>query len=116
MREAAAVARWTEVRPEMFDEAIEGELEKYERFRQELEDGERRQEGVLSGIREQNTMYLDSRRVDPSVKAREHALQSLDLAYHKYREIHKNLTEGIKVCCPLYTRARDSLCAMIVLQ
>jgi len=58
MREAAAVARWTEVRPEMFDEAIEGELEKYERFRQELEDGERRQEGVLSGIREQNTMYF----------------------------------------------------------
>ena len=109
MREAAAVARWTEVRPEMFDEAIEGELEKYERFRQELEDEGRRQEEALSEIRERNTVFLDSRRADPSIKAREHALQSLDLAYHKYREIHKNLTDGIKVCCPLYTRQRLTL-------
>jgi programmed cell death 6-interacting protein len=97
MREAAAVARWVEVRPEMFDEAIEEELGKYERFREDLEDGERRQDDALDGIRERNTLFLDSRREDPSIKAREHALQSLDLAYHKYREIHKNLTEGIKV-------------------
>jgi len=80
-------------------------------FRQELEDGERRQEGVLSGIREQNTMYLDSRRVDPSVKAREHALQSLDLAYHKYREIHKNLDGGDQGMLPVvHTGQRLTLC------
>ena len=31
------------------------------------------------------------------MKEREHALQSLDLAYHKYREILRNLEEGQKV-------------------
>lgn len=97
MREAEAVARWVEVRPEMFDDALEEELGKYERFRAELEEGARRQEDALRGIAERNAVFLDSRREDPSVKARERALQSLDLAYHKYREIHKNLTEGIKV-------------------
>lgn len=31
------------------------------------------------------------------MKEREHALQSLDLAYHKYREVTRNLDEGLKV-------------------
>lgn len=31
------------------------------------------------------------------MKAREFALQSLDLAYHKYKEISRNLEEGLKV-------------------
>lgn len=31
------------------------------------------------------------------MKDREHALQSLDLAYHKYKEITRNLDEGLKV-------------------
>ncbi len=42
-------------------------------------------------------MFLDSRKDDPAVKERERALQSLDLAYAKYREIVKNLDEGFKV-------------------
>jgi programmed cell death 6-interacting protein len=44
-----------------------------------------------------NETFLQSRRDDPSVKVREHALQSLDQAYHKYREISRNLDEGLKV-------------------
>ena len=42
-------------------------------------------------------LFLDSRRDDPVVKERENALQSLDLAYFKYREITRNLDEGFKV-------------------
>lgn len=42
-------------------------------------------------------MYLNSRKEDPSVKNRERALQALDLAYHKYREILDHLEQGIKV-------------------
>lgn len=38
-----------------------------------------------------------SRKDDPAVKEREHALQSLDLAYHKYKEIVRHLDEGLKV-------------------
>lgn len=97
MREAAAVASWVEVRPEIFEQAIEEELSKYDKFREQLENGERRQEEALNGIKERNTLFLESRREDPSVKAREHALQSLDLAYHQYRDICRHLTEGIKV-------------------
>jgi len=44
-----------------------------------------------------NELFLQSRRDDPSVKVREHALRSLDSAYHKYREIIRNLDEGLKV-------------------
>ncbi|KAF8527363.1 ALIX V-shaped domain-containing protein [Gautieria morchelliformis] len=96
IREAASVAMWVEVRPEIFEWAIEEELSKYDKFREELEDGGQRQEEALEGIKERNTLLLDSRWQDPSVKAREHALQSLDLAYHKYCDICRHLTEGIK--------------------
>ena len=41
--------------------------------------------------------HLQSRKEDASVKEREHALQSLDLAYHKYKEITRNLDEGLQV-------------------
>lgn len=50
-----------------------------------------------------------SRKDDPAVREREHALQSLDLAYHKYREIRRNLDEGYKVCLvSLSSRATGS--------
>ena len=39
---------------------------------------------------------MRSRKEDASVKEREMALQSLDLAYHKYKEIIRNLDEGLK--------------------
>lgn len=44
-----------------------------------------------------NKEFLDSRRDDAVVKEREQALQALDLAYFKYREITRNLDEGFQV-------------------
>ena len=38
-----------------------------------------------------------SRQNDPTVKQREHAIQSLELAYHKCKEIEANLAEGTSV-------------------
>lgn len=52
---------------------------------------------------EQNEMFIQSRREDATIKEREHALQSLDLAYHKYKEITRNLDEGLKVGHPCET-------------
>lgn len=98
MREASSVARWVEVRPQIFEQAIEEELNKYERYRKQLEQNQQRQEDALSIIRDQHTLFFESRKQDPSVKAREYALQDLDLAYHHYRDIYQHLTEGIKVC------------------
>lgn len=53
--------------------------------------------GFGMGLQRLNELFLRSRRDDPAVKDREHALQNLDLAYHKYKEIMGNLDEGIKV-------------------
>ena len=41
--------------------------------------------------------FISSRKEDPSVKERERALQSLDLSYHKYKEMIRHLDEGIQV-------------------
>ena len=45
---------------------------------------------------------MQSRKEDKAVHAREMALQAMDLAYHKYKEIVRNLEEGLKVSIPLY--------------
>ena len=50
-----------------------------------------------------NEAFLKSRLEDPAVKLRELALQSLDLAYFKYKEITRNLDEGNKVGVSLHT-------------
>lgn len=45
----------------------------------------------------ENELFLQSRKSSESVKAREQALQSLDLSYYKYKEIMQNLEEGVNV-------------------
>jgi hypothetical protein len=60
--------------------------------------------------------FLHSRRQDSSVKEREHALQSLDLSYHKYKEVVRHLDDGMQVrihiaplrAYPLNSRSRSS--------
>ncbi|KIP08198.1 hypothetical protein PHLGIDRAFT_104576 [Phlebiopsis gigantea 11061_1 CR5-6] len=96
LKAASAIERWVEVHPSMFEDVIDDELSKYDKFREEIEEGEQQQEVLLDSIKERNALFLQSRKEDPSVKEREHALQSLDLAYHKYREISRNLDEGLK--------------------
>ncbi len=49
-----------------------------------------------------NEVFVQSRKDDPSVKERELALQSLDLSYHKYKEIKRNLEEGYQVSVRVY--------------
>lgn len=43
-----------------------------------------------------NTAFVQSRRNDAVLQAREAALQALDAAYHKFRELSTNLAEGLK--------------------
>ncbi|KAG5651345.1 hypothetical protein H0H81_009008 [Sphagnurus paluster] len=97
VRAAAGFAQLTEVEPAMFEDVSDEELAKYDRFLQEMGEIEQRQNTILAEIQRRNELFLQSRKDDPVVKEREHALQSLDLAYHKYREITRNLDEGFKV-------------------
>jgi len=110
-REAANFERWVEVKPAMFENIIEEELAKYERYKEAVEETEEEQENLLAQIKDLNDAFLQSRRDDPSVQLREAALQSLDLAYHRYKEIMANLTEGIKFYndfANILTQLRDS--------
>ncbi|KAI5122282.1 hypothetical protein M0805_002362 [Coniferiporia weirii] len=96
MREAAAIERWTDVEPAMFENMLDQEMNKYEKFRSGVEEGTEKQAELLGLIKIHYEQLIQSRQDDPSVKEREHALQSLDLGYHKYREISCNLDEGLK--------------------
>ncbi|KAF9779034.1 BRO1-domain-containing protein [Thelephora terrestris] len=96
LREAAGVEQWTEVQPTMFEDTFEQEMSKYDKFKSALEEGDTTQKDLLSQLRERNQALIASRQDDPVVKEREHAIQSLELAYHKCKEIEANLAEGTK--------------------
>lgn len=117
LKVSSGFERLVEVEPAMFEDVSDEELAKYDKFLKEMSEIEQKQSGILSDIQvcspstspipmaaltmhvvqSRNELFLQCRRDDPSVKDREHALQSLDLAYHKYREITRNLDEGFKV-------------------
>ncbi|CAK5268540.1 unnamed protein product [Mycena citricolor] len=93
---ASGLEKLAEVKPDMFEEVMDQELSKYDKFLQELERAGEKQKGLLRTIDSSNEKFVESRRDDPAVRAREEALRVLELGYHKYREIVKNLNEGIQ--------------------
>jgi programmed cell death 6-interacting protein len=116
LQKASGFEKFTEVQPAMFADITEAEMAKYDRFIADIEETGRRESKILEDItvrrvflkslwlrsqlhyiKHQNKLFLQSRRDDPTLKDREHALQTMDLAYHKYREITRNLDEGVKV-------------------
>ncbi|KAF9046965.1 BRO1-domain-containing protein [Hymenopellis radicata] len=97
LKAATKLESLEEMQPAMFENVLDEELAKYDKYCQLLADNAQEQEDILSSIEADNEKFLSSRKDDPSIKEREHALQSLDLSYHKYREISGNLQEGIKV-------------------
>ncbi|EIW83874.1 pH-response regulator [Coniophora puteana RWD-64-598 SS2] len=96
MRAADALDSADEAQPAVFQDVLDRELMKYDKFIQGVEAGRGRQEEILESIKATNEAFLQSRKSDVSVKEREESLQYLDFAYHKYREISQNLDEGIK--------------------
>jgi programmed cell death 6-interacting protein len=49
-REAAGLARWTDVTPAMFEDTMEQELRKFEKFQRDIEAGARQQEDHLTNL------------------------------------------------------------------
>ncbi|KAI0671768.1 BRO1-domain-containing protein [Trametes maxima] len=91
---ATAMEQWVNVQPAMFEDILDEELSKYDKFRVQLEENGEKQEELLRSVKERHAEFIRSRKEDVIVKERELALQSLDLAYHKYKEIVRNLEEG----------------------
>ncbi|KAA8907826.1 BRO1-like domain-containing protein [Sphaerosporella brunnea] len=54
------------------------------------------QEDLVSRLREANTSFLASRRMDSSLKEREDAIQAVENAFFKYKELITNLDVGLK--------------------
>ncbi|CAE6429866.1 unnamed protein product [Rhizoctonia solani] len=96
VREAAGLARWVEVKPAMFESTMEEELGKFDRYKESVEEGRAKQEELLTKVEQLNELLIQARTDDPVLKQREAALQSLDLAYHRYLEVLSNVTEGSK--------------------
>ncbi|KAI9512028.1 pH-response regulator [Russula earlei] len=94
--EAAALGKMAEIQPSMFEDTLDEELAKYDKFRRVIEEGAVRQSELLESVKTRMDALVSSRGEDPSVKEREYALQSLDLSYHKYKEIVRHLDEGIQ--------------------
>ncbi|KDR76216.1 hypothetical protein GALMADRAFT_247478 [Galerina marginata CBS 339.88] len=96
MKAASGFERLAEVTPDMFEDISDEELSKFDKFLVEVDEINRKQTEIIGEIQSLNKQFLDSRKDDPTVKDRENALQALDLAYFKYREIMRNLDEGFK--------------------
>ncbi|KAF8604259.1 BRO1-domain-containing protein [Ceratobasidium sp. AG-I] len=96
VREAAGLARWVEVKPAMFEETMEEEMGKFDRYKDSVEEGKEKQDELLAQVEHLNDLLIQARTNDPVLKDREAALQSLDLAYHRYLEVLSNVTEGAK--------------------
>lgn len=52
VKEAAGLERWAEVQPSMFEDTLDQELAKYDKFRREIEDSAARQSELLESLKE----------------------------------------------------------------
>ncbi|KAI0775185.1 BRO1-domain-containing protein [Trametes elegans] len=93
---ASAMEQWVNVQPAMFEDILDEELAKYDRFRVQLDENGQKQDELLQAVKGRHAEFVRTRKDDSVVKEREIALQSLDLAFHKYKEIIRNLEEGQK--------------------
>jgi programmed cell death 6-interacting protein len=51
LKAASAIERWVEVQPGMFEDILDEEMVKYDKFRDEIEEGEQKQEVLLDSIK-----------------------------------------------------------------
>ncbi|KAJ9474069.1 pH-response regulator protein palA/RIM20 [Pseudozyma hubeiensis] len=100
LREAASLSTNTsgtsEVSAADFEELFDQQLRKYSRYTSDLSNSSAQQETLLQRIQECNTAFVNARRSDATIQRREKALQNLDSAYVKYRELSSNLVEGLE--------------------
>ncbi|KAF7721506.1 pH-response regulator protein palA/rim20, partial [Apophysomyces ossiformis] len=82
--------------PAQFEELFTEELRKYDEFLMEIDNQEVRQTQMLREMTEVHQGYTTSTQQNTTSTKREKALQNLNQAYHKFKEIKTNLTEGIK--------------------
>ena len=79
-----------------FEDLFEKRLERYDQDKRSLTEEQKEQDDLAAQVRQANTAFINARKGDTSSKEREKALQQLESAYTKYKEILANLNTGRK--------------------
>ena len=79
-----------------FEDLFEARLQRYDDDRIMVSHQKETQEELISQLQEANRAFVNVRCGDNSTKEREQALQRLENAYLKYKEIASNLDTGRK--------------------
>ncbi|KAL9604993.1 MAG: hypothetical protein Q9219_000181 [cf. Caloplaca sp. 3 TL-2023] len=84
------------IEPAIFENLFEDRLERYDEDKKLVSSEKESQSQLATRIQEANAAFTTARRGDSSTKEREQALQRLENAYFKYKEIVSNLNTGRK--------------------
>ena len=84
------------IEPAQFENLFEERLERYEEDQKLVATEKDEQDKISSQLRNANTAFANARKGDTSTREREQALQTLENAYVKYKEIISNLNTGRK--------------------
>lgn len=84
------------IEPAQFEDLFAERLQRYDGDRAMVIEEREEQERLSSQIKEANAAFANAKRGDSSTKEREQALQRLENAYFKYKEIVSNLDVGRK--------------------
>lgn len=99
LREAARLERefpMHTVEAVQFENLFDKRLQMYDIDQDMIEEERKEQTEAIKRLQDANTAFLTARRGDQSTKKREQALQNLENAYFKYKEIISNLDVGRK--------------------
>lgn len=84
------------IEPAQFEDLFAERLQRYDSDRAMVNEEMEEQERLSAQIKEANAAFVNAKRGDSSTKEREQALQRLENAYFKYKEIVSNLDVGRK--------------------
>lgn len=99
LREAARLEReypMQKIEPANFENLFEQRLQLYEPDLELVSEERETQDNLVTKLQEANANFVAARRGDSSSKEREQALQKLENAYYKFKEIVSNLDVGRK--------------------
>ena len=84
------------IEPAQFENLFEERLRRYDVDHDRLSSEQDEQKHIISLLREANAAFTAAKHADSSTKRREQALQKLENAYIKYKEVISNLDKGRK--------------------
>ncbi|KAF2471550.1 BRO1-domain-containing protein [Lindgomyces ingoldianus] len=99
LREAARLEReypMQNIEAVQFENLFDKRLQMYDVDQDMVKEEAREQEEAIKRVKDANAAFVNARKGDQSTKQREQALQSLENAYFKYKEIISNLDVGRK--------------------